>query len=144
MAGYSLEFFSKRIPRGLPRGMRANQDKTSSLGIGDSPELAPVSLQFRRLFKLSRTDAFFHIIKELRPAMRLEGRRQLYRIMLIALWALQVFWGFVSFQKCLEDVVTFRTFKIKQRHNSLRLSIKLSGFLVQLVTEGGLSGQSPT
>jgi hypothetical protein len=44
-----FEFFSERIPRGLPRGKRANQDKSSTLGIGDSPELAPVSLQYHLL-----------------------------------------------------------------------------------------------
>ncbi len=41
-----IEFGSERMSRGLPRGKRANQDKTATLGIGDSPELAPGSFQF--------------------------------------------------------------------------------------------------
>ena len=39
------EFFGERIPRALPQAKRANQNRTSSLGIGGSPELSLVNLQ---------------------------------------------------------------------------------------------------
>jgi len=41
-----LESGSERIPRGLPRGKRANGEHHYSLRIGDSPQLAAESLQF--------------------------------------------------------------------------------------------------
>jgi len=40
-----LESGSERIPRGLPRGKRANDVQDPSLGIEDSPELAPESFK---------------------------------------------------------------------------------------------------
>jgi hypothetical protein len=41
-----FESGSERIPRGLPRGKRANWEHSYSLRIGDSPELAAENLQY--------------------------------------------------------------------------------------------------